>query len=323
MSRKHLWWPACMAAALIAASTVQAQTFPAKPVHLISPFSAGSTVDIMARVIAGKLGEPLGQPVIVENRLGAGGAVGIEATVRAPKDGYTLLLSASGLAIIPGLNPKLSWDPVKDLAPIAQVANGPLVIIVHPGVPANNLKELIALARSKSGGLRYGHAGLGSTQHMAGQLFGVAASAEIVDVPYKGNEEAVTDLLAARLEINFQGIPTAVSQIRANKVRAIAVTSARRSVALPDVPTVGEAGLPGATVSVWYGLLAPAGTPRPVIERLNQAVLGVMKSPDVVETFTKGGSEVQTGTPDEFAKLIREEVATWARVIKQRGLKLE
>lgn len=314
---------ACIVSCLLMAGVAQAQSYPSKPVRLISPFSAGSTVDIMARVIAGKLAEPLGQTVLVENRLGAGGAVGIEATVRAPRDGYTMLLSASGLAIIPGLNPRLSWDPVKDLAPIAQVANGPLVIIVHPAVPANNLKELIALARVKPGGLRYGHAGVGSTQHMAGQLFGVAAGAEITDVPYKGNEEAVSDLLAARLEINFQGIPTAVSQIRANKVRAIAVTSAKRSAVLPDVPTVGEAGLPGATVSVWYGLLAPAGTPRSIIDRLNQAVLGVMKSQDVVDTFTKGGSEVQTGTPDEFAKLIREEVATWARVIKQRGLKLD
>lgn len=309
-------------ALLTTAGMVQAQSFPSKPVRIIAPFSAGSTIDIMSRVIATRLTESFGQQVIVENRLGAGGSVGIEATARAPKDGYTMVLSASGLAIIPGLNPKLSWDPVKDFAAIAQVATSPLAIVIHPSVPAKTLTELIALAKAKPGSIRYGHAGIGSTQHMAGQLFAVAAGVDIVDVPYKGNEEALSDLLGGRLEMIFQAF-TVINQVRAGKVRAIVVTGQKRSPVLADIPTIAEAGLPAAAVSVWYGLLAPAGTPPEIVGRLNQAILDVMKRPDVIESFTKSGAEVATSSPDEFARMIREEVATWARVIKQRGIKVE
>ena len=312
-----------LSALCFAAVTAHAQSFPAKPVRIIVPIAPGSTLDIMARIIAPRLTVALGQPVLIENRPGAGGGVGIEATARAPKDGYTMVLAAMGLAIIPALNSRLTWDPVRDFAPVTQVAAAPLVIIVHPGVPAKTLQELVALARAQPGKLRYGHVGIGSSQHMAGQLFGVAAGVDIVDVPYKGNEEALADVLADRIEINFQGVSTVISQIRAGKVRAIAVTGPKRPGALPEVPTMIEAGLPAATVNVWYGLLAPAGTPRDIVQRLNTDVLMVMKNPEVIDGFAKGGADVATNTPDEFARMIRDDVATWAKVVKQRGIKVE
>ncbi len=319
----HRMRKCCAVLMMLGVGAAQAQSFPTRPLRVVAPFTAGSTVDIMARVVSAKLSDVIGQQVLVENRVGAGGAVGIEAVARAPKDGYTMVLTASGLAIIPGLNPNLSWDPVKDFAPISQVATGPLIIVVNNDVPAKTLKELVALAKAKPGSLRYGHSGVGSTQHMAGQLLNVAAGINLGDVPYKGNEEALADLLAGRLEMNFQGIPSVISQIRAGKIRTIAVTSQKRSAVVPDVPTVAEAGFPDATASVWFGLLAPAGTPRPVVDKLSQSVVTVMKSQDVIDALAKGGSEAVSSTPDEFARLIREEVATWAKVIKQRGIKLE
>lgn len=311
------------AALLMAWGLVHAQPYSTKPLRIIATFTPGSTVDIMARVIATKLTNSLGWQVIVENRAGAGGAVGIEATARAPKDGNTIMLSASGLAIIPSLNTKLSWDPIRDFAPVAQVATSPLIIVLHPSVPAKSLQELIALAKAQPGKIRYGHVGIGTSQYMAGQLFAVAAGVDLVDVPYKGNEESLLDLLGGRIEMNFQGVPTVISHLPGGKVRAIVVTGQKRVPALPDVPTIGEAGLPEATVTVWFGLLAPAGTSREIVDRLYQAVATVMKSPDVIDTFARGGSEAMISTPEEFARLIRNEVATWAKVIKQRGIKVE
>ncbi len=308
---------------LTAVGAVHAQSYPSKPVRIIAPFTAGSTIDIMSRVIAAKLLEPLGQQVLVENRAGAGGAVGIEAAARSAKDGYTIMLSAAGLTIIPSLNPRLSWDPVRDFSSITQVATSTSVLVLNPAVPAKNLRELVVYAKAQPGRIRYGHAGIGSTQHMAGQLLSVVAGIDMVDVPYRGNEEALSDLLGGRLEMNFQGIPTVISQIRNGKARPIVVMGQKRSAVLVDVPTVGEEGLPGATISSWYGLLAPVGTPLENINRLNQAITVVMKSPDVIDHFAKGGADVVTGTPEEFSRLIRDEVAMWSRVIKQRGIKLE
>ena len=198
-----------------------------------------------------------------------------------------------------------------------------MIIVLHPSVPAKSLQELIALAKAQPGKIRYGHVGIGTSQYMAGQLFAAAAGVDLVDVPYKGNEESLLDLLSGRIEMNFQGVPTVISHLPGGKVRAIVVTGQKRVPALPDVPTIVEAGLPGASVSVWFGLLAPAGTSREIVDRLYQAVATVMKSPDVIDTFARGGSEAMISTPEEFAGLIRNEVATWAKVIKQRGIKLE
>ena len=317
-------WVRCLSAALlIAAGAVYAQSFPSRPVRIISPYAAGSTVDIMCRIISPKLTASLGQQVIIENRAGAGGAIGMEATARSPKDGYTIMLAASGFTVIPSLNPRLTWDPVKDFSAIAQVATSPLVMVVHPNVAAKNLAELIALAKAQPGKLRYGHAGIGSSQHMAGELFSLEAGIDIVNVPYKGGKESLSDLLGDRIEMSVQGVPAVLPQIRSGAVRAIFLTGPKRSATLPDLPTIGEAGLPKATANVWFGLLAPAGTPRPIIERLNADIIALMKSVDVIEGFVNGGSEVATGTPEEFARMIREDVVTWAKVIKQRGIKVE
>lgn len=326
MNTRHLL-PRLLAALSLAgclsAGTTHAQSWPTKTVRLISPYGPGSTADIMARIIAPKLGGFLGQQVIVDNRPGAGGAIGMEATARAPKDGYTIMLAASGFTVIPNLNPNLPWDPVNDFAPISQVANGPLVIVVAPSLPIKTLSELIAYARARPGQLRYGHAGIGTSQHMAGELFCLAAGVDIMHVPYKGGKESLSDMLGGRLEMSLQGVPAVLPQIRSGGVRAIAVTSLKRSATLPDMPTVAEAGTPEATANVWFGLLAPAGTPAAVVARLNTNVLAVMKSPDVVEGFDKSGAEATTSSPEEFARMIRSDVATWAKVIKQRGIKGE
>lgn len=317
------WFHGLSAALFITAGTVHAQSFPSRPVRIISPYAAGSTVDIMCRIISPKLTTSLGQQVIIENRAGAGGAIGMEATARSPKDGYTIMLAASGFTVIPSLNPRLSWDPVKDFSAIAQVATSPLVMVVHPKVAAKNLAELIALAKAQPGKLRYGHAGIGSSQHMAGELFSLEAGIDIVNVPYKGGKESLSDLLGDRIEMSVQGVPAVLSQIRSGAVRAIFLTGPKRSATLPDLPTIGESGLPKATANVWFGLLAPVGTPHIIIERLNTDIIALMKSPDVIDGFVNGGSEVATSTPEEFARMIRDDVVTWAKVIKQRGIKME
>ncbi len=319
----HRLLPSLFATLCISIGAAHAQSYPNKVVRLISPYTSGSTVDIMSRIIAPKLSTALGQQVIVDNRGGAGGAIGMEATARAPKDGYTIMLAASGFTVIPSLNQNLTWDPVKDFAPITQVANGPLVIVVTKDLPAKTLPELIALAKAQPSILKYGHAGIGSSQHMAGELFCLAAGVELVSIPYKGGKESLADMLGGRLEMSFQGVPAVLPQIRSGAVRPLVVTSQKRSATIPDVPTIGEAGLPAATANVWFGLLAPSGTPDQIVRRLNSDIVSLMKTPDVVESFEKTGAEVATSTSDEFARMIRSDVATWAKVIKQRGIKGE
>lgn len=310
--------------ALAAASATLAQPFPSKPLRIIVPFGAGSTIDIMARTIAPKLTEALGQNVIVENRAGAGGAIGLEATARAPKDGHTLSIGALGpLAVNPSLYARMPFDPVKDFSPVTILATGPMIIVVHPNVPARNAKELVALAKARLGKLNYGSPGIGTTNHMAGELLNLAAGIKLVHVPYKGNAEALTDLLGGQLDIVFTGLPPAQPHIQAGKLRAVATTGTKRLGALPQVQTMGEGGLPEASVSTWYGLVAPGGTPRDIIDRLNLETVKTMKLPDIAERFTSQGAEPYTTTPDEFARTIRDDVAKWARVIKATGLKLD
>lgn len=309
---------------LVLAGIAHAQPYPSKPVRIIVPFGAGSTIDIFGRIIAPKLTEAFGQQVIVENRAGAGGAIGLDVTAKAPKDGYTLAIGASGpLAINPGLDPRLPWDPVRDFAPVTQIAAGPLVIVTHPAVPAKNLKELIALAKARPGKLNYGSPGIGTSNHLAGELLNIAAGINLSHVPYKGNAEALTDLMGGQIDLVPTGIAPALSLVQAGKLRAIAVTGSRRSPIMPDLPTVGESGLPGAEVNVWYGVVAPVGTPSQIINRLNAELVKIMKSPEISERFASQGAQPVTNMPDEFGKLIRADVAKWAKVIKQRGIRLE
>ncbi len=301
-----------------------AQTYPAKPVRIVAPFGAGSTIDIFGRLIGPKLYEAMGQPVIVENKPGAGGMIGLDYVAKSAPDGHTLIIGALGpLAMNPALYPKAPFDPVKDFAAISLLATGPVVIAVHPSIPARNAKELADLARKRPGQLNFGSPGVGSSPHLTGELFKLITKTDIVHVPYKGNAEALTDLIGGQLSVVFTGVPPVVPLAQAGKVRLVATTGKQRLVNLPDVPTIREGGIEGADVLIWYGLVAPAATPKDVIGRLNREVVRIMALPDMREKFAQQGVDPASSTPEEFALLIRDEYARWTKVIRTAGIKLE
>jgi tripartite-type tricarboxylate transporter receptor subunit TctC len=301
-----------------------AQAFPSKAVRLIAPFAAGSTIDIIGRIIAPKLFEYLGQPVIVENRPGAGGMIGVDAVAKSAPDGHTLAIGALGpLAMNPALYPKTPFDPVQDFAAVSLLATGPVVIAVHPSIPARNVKELVALAKSRPGQLTFGSPGVGSSPHLTGELFKLITKTDIVHVPYKGNAEAITDLIGGQLSMVFTGVPPVVPLAHAGKVRLLATTGTQRMPNLPTVPTLRESGIEGADVLIWYGVVAPAATPRDVIARLNREIVKLMSLPDVRDKFSQQGVDPAASTPEAFAQLIRDEVARWGKVIRGAGIKLE
>ena len=307
-----------------AAQPVAAQTYPSKPVRIVAPFAPGSTIDIIGRLIAPKLSEALGQPVLVENRPGAGGMVGMDMVAKAAPDGYTMVIGALGpLAMNPVLYPKTPFDPVRDFAPVTLLATGPVVIAVHPSVPARTLKELVALAKKNPGTLNFGSPGVGSSPHLTGELLKMLTGIDIVHVPYKGNAEAITDLVSGRVGVVFTGVPPVVPLARAGRVRLIATTGRQRVSSLPDVPTIAEAGFPGAQVLIWYGLVAPAATPKELVSRLNALIVKVMSAPEIRERFSQQGIDPETSTPEQFAQLIREEYARWTKVIRASGIKME
>jgi tripartite-type tricarboxylate transporter receptor subunit TctC len=309
-----------MCAPLLAA----AQAYPTKTVRIISPFAAGSTIDILGRLIAPKLFEALGQPVIVEDRPGAGGMIGLDVVAKSPPDGHTLVIGALGpLAMNPALYPKTPFDPVKDFAAVSLLATGPVVIVVHPSIPARNVKELIELAKKHPGQLNFGSPGVGSSPHLTGELFKLITKTDIVHVPYKGNAEAITDLIGGQLSVVFTGVPPVVPLAKAGKVRVLATTGKQRLANLPEVPTLHEAGVEGADVLIWYGVVAPAATPKDVIARLNREIVKIMAAPDMREKFAQQGVDPASSTPEEFAQLIRDEVARWSKVIRSAGIKLE
>ncbi len=301
-----------------------AQGYPSKPVRIIAPFGPGSTIDILGRIIAPRLHEALGQPVIVENRAGAGGMIGMDAAAKAAPDGHTLVIGALGpLAMNPVLYPKTPFDPVKDFAAVSLLATGPVVIVVHPSVPAHTVKELVNLAKKRPGQLNFGSPGVGSSPHLTGELFKLLTGANIVHVPYKGNAEAITDLIGGQVSIVFTGVPPVVALAKAGKVRLLATTGQQRMPNLPAVPTIAEAGVAGAEVLIWYGVVAPAATPRDVIGRLNREIVKAMNLPDVRERFSQQGVDPATNSPEQFAQLIRDEVARWGKVIRAAGIKVE
>ena len=292
--------------------------------RIVAPFAAGSTIDIIGRLIAPKLSEALAQPVIVENRPGAGGAVGLEAVARAAPDGHVTAIGALGpLAMNPALYPKTPFDPVRDFAPVTLLATGPVVIAVHPSVPARNVKELVELARKNPGTLNFGSPGVGTSPHLTGELVKMLTKTDMVHVPYKGNAEALTDLVSGRVSIVYTGVPPVVPLAKAGRVRLLATTGRARIAGLPDVPTIAEAGLPGAQVLIWYGVVAPAATPREVIARLNREIVRVMQSPETKERFAQQGIDPETSTPEAFGKLIADEVVRWTKVIRASGIKME
>jgi tripartite-type tricarboxylate transporter receptor subunit TctC len=300
-----------------------AQDWPARPVRLILPFPPGGGTDILGRLIAERMSASLGQPVVTENRGGAGGNVGAEAAARSAPDGYTIVLVAPSLAISPTLYSKINYDPVKDFAPVSLVATVPNVMITQPSLPAQSLQEFIAYARARPGALNFGSGGAGTSNHLAGELFNIVTGAKLVHVPYKGVNLAMQDVLAGNVHLVFIGIPAAAPHIKAGKLRALALVAPQRSGALPDVPTVAEAGLGDFEVTTWYGVLAPAGTPKNVISRLNAELVKIMHSPDLKEKLAATGTEPFTSTPEEFAAYIKREIAKWGDVIRKSGAKAD
>jgi tripartite-type tricarboxylate transporter receptor subunit TctC len=311
-------------AALMAPIWAWAQDgYPARPIRFILPFPPGGGTDILGRLLAERLAANLGQPVVIENRGGAGGNVGAEAAARSAPDGYTIVLVAPSLAIGPTLYSKLNYDPVKDFAPISLVATVPNVMITHPSVPAQTLQEFIAYARSRPGALNFGSGGAGTSNHLAGELFNLLTGTKLVHIPYKGVNLAMQDVLAGNVHLVFIGIPAAAPHIKAGKLRALALVAPERSAALPEVPTVAQAGVSNFDVTTWYGVLAPAGTPRAIVTRLNAELVKVVHSPDVRERLAATGTEPLTSTPEEFAAYIQREIAKWGDVIRKAAVKAD
>jgi tripartite-type tricarboxylate transporter receptor subunit TctC len=313
-----------LAAALLAAAFAPAlaQKYPAKPVRIIVPFAPGGGSDFIGRFIAQRLTDGLGKQVIVENKPGAGGVLGIEQGVKAAPDGYTLTLIASSYTVNPAIY-KLSFDPVSDITPVIQLSQGPLLVVVKPSLPAKNLKELIALAKSKPGQVNFASSGQGSVIHLATELFDSMAGIKMNHIPYKGTGPALTDTLGGQTDVFFSSTATAMPHVQAGKLRALAVTTAKRIPALPDVPTVAEAGLPGYDVTLWHGLIGPKGLPKEVVDRINAEATKALKLKETAEQLQNDGVAPAGGSPQQFAATIKNEIGMWRKVVTDAGVKVE
>jgi tripartite-type tricarboxylate transporter receptor subunit TctC len=310
--------------ALVPLAQAQGPAYPKGPVTLVVPFPAGGPTDAMARVLALKLGERLGQQVVVDNKGGAGGSIAAEAVAKAAPDGQTLFFGTTGtMAINPSLYSKLRYDPVKDFAPVSLMATTMNVLVVNPEVPAKNLGDLVKLAKAKPGTVSYGSAGNGSSNHLSGELLRNSAGVQVTHIPYKGSAPALVDLLGGRLTMMFDTVAQQTGNIAAGKVRALAVTGPKRSPLLPDVPTAQESGLKDYDVTIWYGVLAPAGTPAPVIERLNREMVAVMSTEEMKKKMQADGAEAKPTSAAEFAALIKHDMAKWGPVVKASGATLD
>ena len=311
-------------ALLIFTAPMVAQSYPERIVRIVNPYPPGGSVDVMARILAQKLSDNPGQQFIVENRSGGGGNTGSESVAKADPDGYTLLFTAPGpLTVNQTLYSKLAFDPARDFAPIALFATAPIVLIVNPGVAANNVQELIALAKKEPGKINFASAGNGTTNHLSGELFKSMARIDIVHVPYRGAGPAMNDLIGGHVQMFFDLMPVVLPQVATSKVRALANASARRPSALPDVPTVAEQGLPGFDASSWYGLVAPAKTPEPVLAKLREEVAKVLAAPDIIARIHELGSEPGTALGKDFGAFMAAETGKWAEVIRTSGAKAD
>ncbi|WP_280187472.1 Bug family tripartite tricarboxylate transporter substrate binding protein [Delftia sp. PS-11] len=306
--------------ALTGTAALAQEQFPSKPITIIVPFAAGGTTDILARIVSQALQQELGQTVIVDNKPGAGGNIGAVAAARAPADGYTLFMGTVGThAINAALYSKPGYDPIKDFSPLTRVANVPNLLVAHPSQPFKTVKEMIAYARANPGKLNYGSSGSGSSIHLSGELFRSMTGLDMVHVPYKGSAPAITDLLGNQIAIMFDNMPSAIQHVRSGKLRPIAVTTAKRSPELPDVPTVAESGVPGYEATSWFGLWTQAKTPAPVQQRLYTAIAKVLKDPAVVKKINDQGGDVTIDTQAEFLSYIKSESAKWSKVVKDSG----
>ncbi len=306
-----------------AAAQSPAGDYPAKPVRVLVGLAPGGGTDIQARLIAQKLSENTKRSFIVENRTGAGGTVAYAAVAKSQPDGYTLLAVASGFSITPALYSKLAYDPLKDLAPISLVVQTPLVMMVHPSLPVRSVKELVAIAKARPGALDSGSAGHGTTPHMALELFNITAGTRIAHIPYKGTGQSMIDLMAGQVQMGFGNILASVPHVRSGKVRALAVTGRKRSVALPGVPTVAESGVPDYETTTWHAWLAPAGTPDAIIAKINAELVLTLKSSEVGERLVKDGGELVGSSPAALNQLLVTEIARWRKVVKQAGIRID
>jgi len=315
-----------LAAALSASCNVfgaEAQSFPNRPLRIIVGFAAGGSTDIIARLVAQKISEALQQPVVVENRTGANGNIAAEATAKALPDGYTMLMAANGLTINASLYKKLPYNPVKDFSPITQVAFIPNVLVVHPSLPVKSVKEFTALARARPGQLTHGSSGTGSPGHLAGEVFKIMTKVQFLHVAYKSSAQALIDLLGGHLQLAFPTTFVAMPQIKTGKLRALGVTSIKRSSSLPETPTIDESGVRGYEVVGFYGLLAPASVPKEIIARLNGEITRALRTPDIHERLLRDGAEPVGNTPEEFRAYIEADVGKWAKVIETAGIRFE
>ncbi len=311
-------------AATVGAANALAQTYPSHPIRFIVPFPPGGGTDTGARIIAQKLGESLGQPVVVDNRPGAAGIIGTELAAKAPPDGYTLLMGNVGThAVNPSLYRKLPYDPVTDFSPISQVAGLPMFLLVAPSTPAKSVNELIALAKAKPGQLNYGSAGNGNAIHIAAELFKSMSGSQITHIPYKGGSQVAAALMAGEVQMTFLSILESLPSVKAERMRPLAVSSAKRSVAFPDLPTVAEAGLPGYESISWLGIFAPAATPRDIVAKLNTEIVKILAQPDVKERLLALGAEPIGNSPEEFAAAQKADIAKYAKVLQDAGIPKE
>ena len=315
---------ATAAAAALLPLAANAQAYPSKPITIIVPFSAGGTTDILARVVGQALTAELGQSVIIDNRAGAGGNIGGQLAARSQADGYTLFMGTVGThAINESLYKKMPFDPIKDFAPLSRVANVPNLLVAHPSQPFKTVPEMIAYAKANPGKINFGSSGSGSSIHLSGELFKSMAKVDMVHIPYKGSAPAVNDLLGNQIAIMFDNMPSAIQHVRAGKLHAIAVTTAKRSPELPNVPTSAEAGVPGYEATSWFGLFAPAATPAPIVAKLNKAIVKVLGQADVKQKIADQGGEIVAETPAQFAAFIKAETVKWGKVVKDSGASVD
>jgi len=313
-----------LALGTLASHAALAQAYPAKPVRLVVPFPPGGSTNIVARIVAQKLSDRLGQQVVVENRGGAGGTIGAEAVAKAPPDGYTLVVGTTSThAVAPSVYGKIGYDPVKDFAPISLIAVTPYLLVVNPSVNVKSLQEFVGYVKGRPGKLNYASAGTGSTTHLAMEMLKSAAGLYIVHIPYNGNGPAGTAVIAGQVEILFGSLPAVLPHAKSGRVRPLAVGTPKRSPSLPDVPTVAESGFPGFDASLWLAIMAPAGTPAPIVDRLQKEIHAVIASPDTADALNKAGAEPITSTPAELAAMVKDGVEKYGKVVKQAGVKPE
>jgi tripartite-type tricarboxylate transporter receptor subunit TctC len=319
MRPSHLLAAGLLCAASVVASSAFAEAFPNRQLRIVVPLSAGAA-DTLSRTIGAKLSERWGQAVVVENKPGAGTTIGTDLVAKAPADGYTLLMATFSHAVNATFYRNLPFDPLKDFAAVTLVASAPNVLSVHPSVSANTLAELIALAKTQPGKLNFGSAGNGSSSHLAGELFKALSGAEIVHVPYKGAAPAMNDLLGGRVEMTFDPLPSALSHVKAGKLRALAVTTMSRSAALPGIPTMSEAGVPGYELNGWSGILVPANTPKEIVRALHRDIVAIIKAPDIAQRFNAMGFDIIGNTPEEFQTFIEAEITKWGKVVRDANI---